>query len=374
MRFSEIKGHDDVKTKLINSVSSGHVAHAMMFAGNEGGAGLQLALAFSTYLNCENRGEFDACGNCPSCHKMAKYIHPDVRFFFPVATNEKVKKDPISEKFLVQWREFLLTNPFGTWVDWGKAIGAENKQLLIPKEESRQIVSISSLKSFEGEFKVILIWLPEYMNVYSANALLKILEEPPEKTVFILVSESPDSMLATILSRTQVWKLPPYSINEVAEILKDNYGQDLEKAETIAQISQGNVNEAIKLCSEVDSNRHEEIRLWLLECFYSKVPDLVSRSDAFQKLGREAQKAYLRLSLSVLRESIAAYTGEDSLVNVPESQADFVKKLSKSNGWEKLAAVAEQIDKAYYHLERNLNAKIVFLDTSMLIASIFKAA
>lgn len=372
MKFSEIKGYEDIKGKLTLSVRSGHVAHAMMFGSNEGGAALQLALAFTTYLNCEDRSENDACGKCPACHKMSKYIHPDVRFFFPVATNDTVKKEPISEKFLPEWREFLLNNPFGTWMDWGKVIGAENKQLHIPKEESRQIVSISSLKSFEGEFKVIFIWLPEFMNVYSANALLKILEEPPEKTVFILVSETPDSLLPTILSRTQLWKLPSYSIQEVTEILTEDYGQELEKAQSIAQITQGNVNEAIQMASNFENNRHQEIREWLIECYKGNIPGLVSRSEAFQKIGREGQKAYLRLCLSILRESIAAYTEEDSLVNVPENQKEFVRKLSKTNGWEKLAAVAEQIDKSYYHLERNLNPKIVFLDTSMLIASIFR--
>ncbi len=371
MKFSEIKGYNDIKENLCKSVQNAHVAHALMFSSNEGGAGLNMALAYATYLNCENRLGNDSCGECSSCHKMKKLIHPDLSFFFPLTTTKNHQK-PLGELFLKEWREFVLKHPYGTWVDWGKFIGAENKQLIISKDESKRILSVSSMKSFEGEYKINLIWLPEYLNVYSANALLKILEEPPAKTVFILVTENPEKLLPTIISRTQILRLPPYNVDELCEILEESYGIAKEKAETIAQIAQGNINEAVSLSSEVENTQHLLIREWLLDCHKNDTLALVNKAEEFQKWGREAQKAFLRLALSVLRESIAASSGDDALLNVPENQKTFIKKLSTNSGWEKIAAIAEELNRAYYHLERNLYPKIVFLDSSMLISAIFK--
>lgn len=371
MNFSEITGYKDTKEKLCKSVQNSHVAHALMFSSNEGGAGLQMALAYATYLNCENRQESDSCGDCPSCHKMKKLIHPDLSFFFPLTTTKKQQK-PLGELFLNEWREFVLSQPFGTWVDWGKFIGAENKQLIISKEESKRILSVSSMKSFEGEYKINLIWLPEYLNVYSANALLKILEEPPAKTVFILITENPEKLLPTIVSRTQILRLPPYNVEELSDILQKHYGIEKEKAETVAQISQGNLNEAISLSGEVENTQHLLIREWLLDCYRNDALALVNKADEFQKWGREAQKAFLRLALSILRESIASVCGEDALLNIPENQKSFISKFSKTSGWEKIARISKELDKAYYHLERNLYPKIVFLDSSLIISAIFR--
>jgi DNA polymerase-3 subunit delta' len=372
MRFSEIIGQEDFKTKLTRSVKNSHVAHAMLIAGSEGGAGLQTALAFATYLNCENRSETDSCGQCASCHKMDKLIHPDLNFFYPVSVTKAVKKNPISELFITQWREFIASKPYGTWVDWGIQIEAENKQLLIPKEESRKILSISSMKSFEGEFKIILIWLPEYMNVSSANALLKVLEEPPAKTIFLLVTENPEKIIPTILSRTQVMRIPPYSKDEVQELLISNYSIDQEKAETISQIAQGNISEALRLTSEIGDSKHLMIRDWFLDCYKGDFESVVAKGEEFHKMGRESQKAFFRFALSLLRESLVMSGGAEQIVKVAKNQEDFIQKFSKTNGWQKISRISKEIDKAYYHLERNLYAKIVFLDTSLLITRIFR--
>lgn len=371
MRFSEIYAYSDIKEKLCKSVLNGHVAHALMLSANEGGAGLQMALAYATYLNCENKLENDSCGECPSCHKIDKLIHPDLSFFFPL-TSTKSQQKPLGELFLKEWREFVQKHPYGTWVDWGNFIGAENKQLIISKDESKRILAVSSMKAFEGEYKINLIWLPEYLNVYSANALLKILEEPPAKTVFILITENVEKLLPTIVSRTQVLRLPPYNVEALSHILREKYGIEQDKAETAAQISQGNLNEALSICSEVENNQHLLIREWLLDCYKNDALALVNKADEFQKWGREAQKAFLRLALSILRETMIATSGHDNLINVPENQKVFINKLSK-NGWEKIARIAEELNKTYYHLERNLHPKIVFLDSSMLISAIFRS-
>ncbi len=370
MKFSEINGLQETKAKLIRSVQSNHIAHALMLASQEGGAGLQMALAFATYINCENKGENDSCGECASCHKMSKLIHPDVSFFYPVSGTKKVQK-PTSDQFIKEWRSFVLEHPYGTWIDWGNAIGAENKQLLIPKEESKKILTLASMKSFEGEYKIIFIWLPEYMNLYSANALLKVLEEPPQKTVFLLLTENIEKILLTIISRTQVLRIPSYGYAEMKEILLEK-GIDSSKAETISQIAMGNISDALTLSEQVDDTRHQVIREWLLDCYKFNNLSLIERADEFQKLGRESQKAFFRLTLSILRETIAASSGDNSILNIPENQKTFIYNLTQKFGWERMAAISEEINRAYYHLERNLYPKIVFLDTSLLISSIFR--
>lgn len=371
MKFSEIKGYRELKNNLIRSVQNNHLAHALMFNTNEGGAGLSMTLAFATYINCENKTDSDSCGECPSCHKMSKLIHPDLHFFIPVTTTAEVKKAN-SESFISQWREFLNQNPYGTWYEWSKHIGAENKQLSIAKEESIRILNISSMKPFEAGNKIIIIWLPEFLNHFSANALLKNLEEPPQNTIFLLITEDMEKILPTIISRTQITRIPNYNVEEVSEILEEKYNLDKAKSESISQIVQGNVNEAIKLSSELEKSRHEEVRKWLLDCHKKDMPSILNKGEEFQKWGRESQKAFIRLTLSLLRESLAHSSGNNEIVNVGANQRDFIQKFSKTAGWEKISIISGHLDKAHYHLERNLNPKIVFLDCSLLISSIFQ--
>lgn len=372
MKFSEIAAFADLKTKLIHSINSGHIAHAQMFASKEGGMGLNMALAYATYLNCENKQEGDACGTCPSCYKMNKLIHPDLHFIFPIIGTKIKGKSPTSENFIVQWREFLNEKPYGTWQDWGKKIDAENKQLLIPKDESRRILNIASLKAFEAEYKVLLIWLPELLNMYSANALLKVIEEPPEKTIFLFVSENTEKIISTIISRTQVIRIPPLSFEDSAQILIDEFGVEKDKANTIARIADGNISEAVALSSEIEDSRHLAVRNWLLDCFKADFTSITKRADEFHKMGREAQKAFFSFTLSLLRESVLLNAKADEIVMVPKEQEEFIRKFAKANNWEKISIICDEINEAYYHLERNLYSKIVFLDLSLTISSVFQ--
>src|SRR5210317_1449692 len=204
MKLSEIPGLNSIKEKLLRTIESGKVAHAQMFSGPEGSANMALALAYATLLNCTDKTNRDACGECPSCQKINKFIHPDLHFVFPVsAAKNKTGKDVISDSFIAEWRSFLAQNPYGGAMEWSQEFGGENKQLNISREESRNILKKLTLKSFEGEYKVMLIWLAEYMHPAAANALLKLLEEPPEKTVFLLVTYDSEQIIGTILSRVQ---------------------------------------------------------------------------------------------------------------------------------------------------------------------------
>ena len=219
MLFKEVLGQEKLKELLLHSVREGRMHHAQLFLGPKGSANLALALAFAQYVGCVSKQQDDACGTCPSCIKQMKFVHPDLHFVFTVATTTKVKAKPISKNFLTEWRSLLDENPYFSLFYWLKHIGVENKQGRISVEESAHILKDLSLKPYESETRMILIWMPEKMNIQAANKLLKIIEEPPQKTLFLLVAESTDNMLATVLSRTQLLKVPRHSDEEVLNYL-----------------------------------------------------------------------------------------------------------------------------------------------------------
>ena len=209
MRFQDLIGQQETKQRLLQSVKEDRIAHAQLFLGQEGCGSLPLAIAYGQFINCTNRSELDSCGVCPSCNKYQKLIHPDLHFVFPTATTKEITKDPISDEFLTIWRTQLMENPYFGLLQWYAAIGIENKQGSISKNESLEILRKLNMKSYEAEYKVMIIWFPELMNVTAANKLLKMIEEPPDKTLFLLVAENTEYMLQTILSRTQLIKVPP---------------------------------------------------------------------------------------------------------------------------------------------------------------------
>jgi DNA polymerase III subunit delta' len=373
MFFSQIPGHQETKKLLINSVQNQHVAHAQLFMGADGRANLALALAYATYLNCEEKGEEDACGTCASCTKMKKLVHPDMNFVMPVTTTKSVTKDALSQNFLADWREFLLENPYQTLNDWMQFIGAENKQGNISKDESRQLVRFASLKAFEAEFKIILIWLPELMHPAAANALLKLLEEPPAKTIFLLVSNASDKLLATILSRTQKVPVRAFSDEEVIGYLEAELQVPEATAHQIANLAEGSLQAARKLSQELTSDYFTFFVQWMRNCYAYKFGEVVEMSDEFQKMGRENQKAFLHYALNNLRR-VLLYGVDTKLVPfIPPAEIDFVSKFSKLIRPANAALVTEELGNAHYHIERNANPKIVFVDSSIQIAKYLKS-
>jgi DNA polymerase-3 subunit delta' len=370
VQFNQIIGHTDTKQLLINSVRNKHVAHAQLFMGGEGSANLALALAYATFLNCENKQESDSCGTCSSCVKVNKLVHPDMHFIMPVVTTPK--KEALSQNYLPEWREFLLDNPYQSLNDWLQFIGAENKQGNISKEESRGLLRLVSLKAFEAEFKVVLIWLPELLHAAAANALLKLLEEPPPQTIFLLVSNSPEKLLATILSRTQLVNIRAFSPEETIEYVKTQYGADEAKAMQVAQLSEGNLRLAGQLCQEMTSDYFEFFVGWMRLCFSEKLATIIKMSEDFQKLGRENQKNFLQYALSVIRR-VMLYGVDPALVGfVPPAEADFVQKFSKVIHANNVALLSNQLNQAHYYIERNANPKMVFVDLSLQLAKFLK--
>jgi len=374
MLFSQIPGLDEVKSTLINSVTNSHVAHAQLFAGAEGSAALPMAMAYATYVNCLDRKETDACGQCSSCVKFNKLIHPDLHVVYPVTTNKKVTKDASSELFFTEWREAFLSNPFITFGDWLDTLDAENKQLIINVEESRNIIKKISLKSFEAEYKVVIIWLPEMMRHEAANGLLKVLEEPPVKTLFLLVTAQQEKLLTTIISRTQRIQVRLFEDSEIKKYLIEEKGISEAQAKRVTYLADGNMREAIRLLSEEDQDHESKIRDWLRACYGSKLQDMIKWSEEFSTLSRELQKSLLQYGLSILRDSLMYKTVGEDLLRVDEtSQDDMVQKFSNVIDYSKVARMSHVLNEAHAQIERNINSKMVFMDTSFQLTQIFKS-
>jgi len=373
MQFSEIPGLQEVKTTLVNSVTNNHVAHAQLFAGVEGSAALPLALAYATYVNCLEKVEGDSCGKCSSCSKYNKLIHPDLHIIFPVTTNKRITKDASSEVFFPEWRETFLANPFFTFADWMEVLDGENKQLIINVEESRTVVKKISMKAFEAEYKVVLIWLPETMRAEGANAMLKSLEEPPAKTLFILITAKQEKLLTTIISRTQRIQVRLFNDVEIKQYLIQHKGIGEAQAKRVTYLADGNMREAIQLLSEEDQDHESKIRDWFRACFGSKLQDMIRMSEEFGALPRELQKSLLQYGLGIFRDSLMyKEVGTDLLRVDEESKDDMVQKFSNVIDFQKVVSLSQILNEAHAEIERNINSKMVFMDTSFQMNKIFK--
>ncbi len=372
MRFSDIPGLLDVKSKLINAVASGKVAHAQLFAGPEGSANLSLALAYAAYLNCTKKSDMDSCGECPSCKKIDKLIHPDLHLVFPVSgAKNKTGKEVVSDTFIADWREFVKKNSYGGPTEWSLAFGGENKQLNISREESRNIIKKLSLKSYEGEYKIMLIWLAEFMHPSSANALLKLLEEPPEKTVFLLVTYDSEQIIGTILSRVQQLKIRGFGNEEVAEYLVKKYGLSEDKALQIGSVSNGSMLQAIKLVDDQEDGTATSFHEWMRICFKNDYPQMVDWADEFNKMGRTHQKGLFQYGLSIVRDSLLSQNKLPDLIHANEKDKVFADNFSKALNLSQMEKLYKLLNSAFYHLERNGNPRIIFLDTSLQISAAF---
>ncbi|GJM59794.1 DNA polymerase III subunit delta' [Persicobacter diffluens] len=372
MQFADIIGLAEIKQRLLKAVSNNHLAHALLFAGPEGGGQLSLALAMATYVNCTNKQEGDACGECPSCQKMKNIAHPDVHFAFPVsATKQFTGKDVVSDNFLPDFRKYLASEAHPTLAGWVAAFSGENRQVNISKEESRRIIRSLALKSYEAEYKVMIIWLPEKMHIAASNALLKIIEEPPKNTLFFLVTNQEQQLIGTIRSRTQMVKVPHYSPAELQEILQRDGGASEERAMQLAQIAE-TVPEAMALLEEGEEDSQELFRQWMRLCYSWDFAQLMQLTEAFAKYNKLRQQGMLQYGMSIMRASLLQHYGAQDLQALNQGGQDFVGRFSRVMNMEQVEWINRLIGDAAYHLERNANAKITFFNLSLRIASILR--
>jgi len=368
MRFSEIPGQKEIIAKLISSVESERVSHAQLFAGPEGSGSFALALAYAQFVSCENRSQRDSCGTCKSCIKYEKMIHPDLHFVFPVIKDKKTN-EPISDKYIAQWREFVTGSPYFSLTKWLDSIEVGNAQGLIFASEASEILRKLSLKSFESDFKVMIIWLPEKMHPSTANKLLKMIEEPPEKTLFLLVSDEPDKVIPTILSRCQLIKIPSFKNEEVSAYLLERFRIHKAKADDISRVSNGNIIRAIELCENEDSSLLNLERFKNLMRFAWKrdIISIINWSEEIASIGREPQKNFLSFSLRIVRENLMLTLDQmkNRLVFMTGEEAEFSSKFHPFINQENIYSFSDELNIAHAHIEANGNAKIVFLDLAL---------
>ncbi|MGL4908243.1 MAG: ATP-binding protein [Bacteroidales bacterium] len=365
MLFSQIVGHTDLKQRLINALQQGRISHAQMFVARQGTGGLPMALAYAQYAMCEQPTPTDACGKCATCHKMSNLIHPDLHFAFPV--NADSKKDKNSDAFLQEFRHQVLKNPYITEQEWYEAIEIGNKLGTIGVDEAGTILAKLNLKAFEGKFKIMLIWLPERMNEEASNKLLKLIEEPTGKTLFLLVTENTGRILKTILSRTQILNIPQIEADALAQMMHEQMGVPSSEAQQLAKIVQGSVVEARNI---VHQNAHRtqfsESFKTLMRLSYANssknILALLDWADEMAGTGRENQKNFLLYALQMIRENFALNQKATESFYLFGDEAEFSQKFSPFINNDNIQQLYEEFNLAMQHILRNGNAKIIFTD------------
>ena len=366
MLFQHVIGQFATKAALRQMAGGERLPHALLLLGPTGSGSLPLALAVAQYVLCEQRTPEDACGQCPACLKTGKLIHPDVHFSFPT-----IGANATSEGFYSQWRSALEHNPWLDVNDWLQNIGAENKQGNITKEECVNIIRKFSLKTFEAKHKILIQWLPEYLGK-EGNRLLKLIEEPPDATVFILVTENPTLILNTILSRCQLVKVNALSDADVSGALVARRGLAADQAQAIAQLAYGNYNDALKMAASDESDQAHRFLDWMRRCYKGIPAEMVEWSEAFAGEGRENQKHFLRYALHFWREFLMLKAVGEHAVRLREREKQTAIGMAKVMGMEQLEAIVTCLDECSYHVERNAHPKVLFLDVSIRIHHIIK--
>lgn len=373
MFFREVIGQEEVKKKFLLEVKENRIPHAQLICGPEGVGKLPLAIAYARYLLCPNHTEEDACGICPSCVKMNKLAHPDLHFVFPIV-KKKNQKEVVCDDYIKDWRNFVLNNPYFNLNHWLKEMDAENAQAMIYTKESDEILRKLSLKSSEGGYKVMIIWLPEKMNEACSNKLLKLLEEPPAKTVFLLVSEQPDLMLTTILSRTQRVNVRLIKEESIIEKLKNNYGLTDQDAQITAHLANGNF---IRAMEQIHLNEEKklffDLFVSLMRLSYQrKIKEMKAWSELLAGIGRERQKDFLEYAQRMIRENFILNFHRNELTYMNKDEYNFSVRFAPFVNERNAMGIMDELTVAQQHIEQNVNAKMVFFDFSLKMIVLLK--
>lgn len=374
MFFSDIIGQNDLTQKLQISAKSGRIPHAQMFYGPEGTGNLPLAVAYAQYIACTGKKDKDSCGTCQSCTKFAKLVHPDLHFAFPVNTTTKITKDPTSNDFISEWREFILSNPYFTSNSWYNYIGIENKQGLINRREADLIVHKLSLKPFEAEYKFMIIWLPEKMNLSAANHLLKLIEEPPPNTFFLLVSDNPDQVLPTISSRTQPVNLLRIDEKSLIETLKREHNLTLSEIKNVARLANGSYIKALEIINTRDENEFnfDKFISFMRFCWsrdFLRINDWVEEMSA---IGRERLKTFFDFTLRLVRENLILNTGISNLIYLTDKEKTFSEKFHPYINGKNITQIYTEINRASVDIEHNGYTKLVLFDFSLQVTELIR--
>lgn len=358
MQFQQIIGQTTLKQELIQEINSGKIAHAQLLQGPAGYGGLPLALAFSQYLFCTDRGVQDSCGHCASCQKVRQLQHPDLHFVFPVV----LSIGKTSDLFLADWRAQLQQNPYFDLFHWTERIDTKLRKPIIGTDESKEIIRKLSLKGYEGGYKVMIIWQPEEMNADCANKLLKILEEPPAQTLFLLVSEHASKLMITIQSRTQLIRVPKISTDKLSSYLQESKGQTRTNADAIAAFADGSVVAALSYLntSENQNQQRNQFIQLMRVCYKKEVLAMMNWADDIASVGKERQKLFIQYALHMLRQSMLTNYMGDVLTKVSDEEAVFLEKFAPFISGNNIREFSSTFDAAYFQIDRNANARILF--------------
>ena len=372
MYFSDFSGQDSTKTQLLDLFKSERVPHALLLNGEEGCGHLQLALSFSSLLLCKSPTPLDACKNCSSCKMYEKYQHPDLHFSYPIhlsKTEHSETSDDQRSSFLEALEKYKCLGK----KTWYSKMGNENKQGVIGVKESQAILAKISLKSFFGSAKILLMWMPELMNIQAANKLLKLIEEPPENTYFIFVSNNQSKILPTISSRLQTINVPRLKDENISDFLEEKFQIEPSTAKNIAKISKGNLNKAIN--THLDAGISEMNRSlfvnWMRLCYSRNIADTIDWVNEFSKIGREQIKDFIIYSLEMYRQCIMGNYNME-IEGVSESEKNFLEKFKPFVNHQNISEINSIMNDAYYHMERNANPKILMLDISIKLYKLLR--
>ena len=374
MFFSDIIGQEKVKQRLISSVTEERVSHAQLFAGPEGSGKLGLAIAYAQYISCRDRSESESCGVCSSCRKYAKLIHPDLHFVFPIFKPKGSKKDAYCDDYLAPWREMLLKSAYFSLNQWISQINAENAQVTIYGHESEAILRKLNIKSSEAEFKVMIIWLPEKMNLTCANKLLKMIEEPPSKTLFLLVTEDEGNIIPTICSRTQIIRIPKIEDVDLQKQLEKDERFDAATIAEMVHCANGNYLKAMDYMQSDEEKNYflETFQKIMRHAFKENILELLNDAEELGSLGRERQKDFFLYALRLIREFFMLNLGKPSLVFLTRNEKDWGVKFSPFINERNVIPINQVFEEGYRHISMNGNPRIIFSDVLLKIAGLIK--
>jgi DNA polymerase-3 subunit delta' len=373
MFFRNVIGQQKIKERLIHSVQEQRISHALMFTGPEGTGKLALALAFAQYVSCRNRGENDSCGECPSCRKYQKLAHPDLHFVFPVFPTKTIKK-PVSDDFLPKWREMIHKTPYFTLSQWLGFVDNENAQGLIYERESDSIMRKLNLKSFEAEYKVMIIWLPEKMHQACSNKLLKLIEEPPSKTLFLLITEDEESVISTIRSRTQLIKVPFIDKESMHKALQTNDALSAEQIDDVVRLSNGNYITAMEYLNPDESTAYffAKFQEMMRFAYMREVFELTRWAEEMAAMGRDRQKAFFAFALRLIREYFMMNMNRTNLIYLKQDEKEWGNKFAPFINERNIIPFAKEFELGIKHISMNGNPRIIFLDTALRMVRLIK--
>ena len=373
MFFKDVVGQEALKKRLIQSVQDERISHAQLFSGPTGTGKVAMAIAYAQYISCKNRTATDSCGVCPSCHKYQKLAHPDLHFVFPIFNSKNFNK-PVSDDFLPQWREMVLNNPYfdlGSWLDF---IEAGNAQGEIYERESDSILRKLNLKSFESEFKVMIIWLAEKMNTACSNKLLKMIEEPPNKTLFVLITENEEAVISTIRSRAQPVKFPFIDNDSIRTALLEMEDIDWDLVSDAVHLANGNFIKATNFLDPSDDEQFyfQKFQEMMRQAYKREVLQQIRWADEMAKIGRDKQKAFFAFALRLIREYFVSNMKRNSMVYLNQQEKDWGKQFAPFINERNIVAFFNEFEKGITHISWNGNPRIIFLDTALRMVRLIK--